>query len=287
VDISDLQTIGTGILRPEGVMALDDGTILTADARGRCARITPDGETSFFGSVGGVPNGICIDKKGNCIIANIGDGEIQSLSPDGKHNVILTDVGGKKITTPNFPFMDSKERLWVSNSTFREDVSQGIERPAPDGCIVLIGQDSARIVADEIYFANGVALDAEENHLYVAETTNRDILRFKIASDGSLSEREVYGPADFGPNGVPDGIAFDQAGNLWVTFPRWNAIGYISPSRDFRMILRDPEGKILKRPSNICFGWEGRRTAFIGSLDGTTIPYFRVPFPGVRLVHQN
>jgi hypothetical protein len=43
---------------------------------------------------------------------------------------------------------------------------------------------------------------------------------------------------------------------------------------------------ILYRPSNICFGWEERRTAFIGTLDGTTIPYFVVPHPGMRLVHQ-
>jgi hypothetical protein len=52
------------------------------------------------------------------------------------------------------------------------------------------------------------------------------------------------------------------------------------------MVLEDPQKKILRRPSNICFGWEDRKTAFIGSLDGTTIPYFKVPFPGLRLVHQ-
>jgi len=49
---------------------------------------------------------------------------------------------------------------------------------------------------------------------------------------------------------------------------------------------RRPERKVLQRPSNICFGWEERKTAFIGSLDGTTIPYFQVPTPGARLIHQ-
>jgi gluconolactonase len=43
---------------------------------------------------------------------------------------------------------------------------------------------------------------------------------------------------------------------------------------------------ILHRPSNICFGWEERRIAFIESLDGTTIPHFVVPHTGMRLVHQ-
>ncbi|MEE9610602.1 MAG: SMP-30/gluconolactonase/LRE family protein [Desulfatiglandales bacterium] len=287
MEISEVKTLGTGIVRPEGVMALDDGTILTADGRERCSRISRDGQTQFFGSVGGTPNGICVDSKGNCIIANIGNGQVQSLFPDGRHEVLLTEVDGKRISTPNFPFIDSKERLWVSNSTYRESLEEAIKNPAPDGAIVLIEKGSARIVAEGIYFANGIAIDESERYLYVAETTKRDILQFKIADDGSLYDRVIYGPETLAPLGVPDGIAFDEAGNLWVTFPRWNAIGYISPERDLHIVLEDPDRKILKRPSNICFGWEDRRTAFIGSLDGNTIPYFKVPYPGMKLIHQS
>ena len=283
--ISEISCIGSGILGPEGVMVLDDGSIITADARGRCARIHRDGKTTFFGSVGGVPNGICIDKGGNCIIANIGNGQVQSLNLDGQHHVILAEVDGRCLTSPNFPFMDSKERLWISNSTDRE-IGEAIQNPAPDGWIVLVEKGSGRIVAEEIYFPNGLAIDKDEEYLYVAETTRKDIVRFRIGKDGSLGNREVYGPEFLAPLGIPDGIAFDEAGNLWVTFPRANAIGYISPQGELRTFVKDPEGKILRRPSNICFGWEQRKTAFIGSLDGTTIPYFKVPYPGLKLVHQ-
>jgi NAD(P)-dependent dehydrogenase (short-subunit alcohol dehydrogenase family) len=82
------------------------------------------------------------------------------------------------------------------------------------------------------------------------------------------------------------GIAFDEAGNLWVTFPAWNAIGYLTPRRELEIVLEDGERSVLQRPSNICFGWEERKTAFIGSLDGNEIPYFEVPYPGARLIHQ-
>lgn len=286
MDVSDIGTIGSGIQRPEGVMALDDGTIVTSDGRGQCSRIAWNGETSFFGSVGGLPNGICLDRKGKCIIANIGNGEVQSLSPSGDHEVLLTEADGREITTPNFPFIDSKGRLWVTNSTYRENMEEAIEKPSPDGCVVLMENGSARIVAEGIYFANGLALDQEEAHLYVAETMNRDILRFRIGDDGSLYDREVYGPEFLGRLGFPDGIAFDEAGNLWVTFPAWNAVGYITVQGELKIVLEGPEGRILKRPTNICFGWEERKTAFIGSLDGQTIPYFRVSYPGMRLVHQ-
>jgi len=286
IDLSEVRTIGSGLMRPEGVVVLDDGSFYTADARGRCSRIGRDGQTAFLGSLGGIPNGICMDHRGNCIVANIGKGEVQSLSADGHHEVLLTEAGAKRISTPNFPVVDSKKRLWVSNSTYRQNLDEALQKPAADGCIVAIDNGVARIVAEEIYFANGLAMDEEEKFLYVAETMKRRILRFQIGADGSLSSGEVYGPGFLGKFGFPDGIAFDEAGNLWVTFPLGNAIGYLGPDRQLEIFLEDPEGRVLKRPSNICFGWEHRRTAFIGTLDGSTIPYFEVPLPGLKLIHQ-
>jgi gluconolactonase len=286
ISLKDVQTIGSGIVRPEGVMVLPDGTLYTADGRGSCARILRTGKTDVFGDLGGLPNGICIDLQGACIVANIGNGQIQRLFPDGRHEVLATEAGGQRIYAPNFPLVDSRGRIWVSNSTARPDLDEALRHPGPDGTIVLWERGSARIVADRIYFANGLAMDEDERHLYVAETLLRRVLRFRIDEDGSLSGREVYGPWVLAPQGFPDGIAFDEAGNLWITFPVWNAVGFLTPQRELKVALEDPERRILKSPSNICFGWEERRTAFIGSLDGTAIPYFQVPYPGARLVHQ-
>lgn len=286
IDINSVKTIGSGLVRPEGVMALDDGSLYTADARGRCARIEKNGRTTFIGNLGGAPNGICIDKNGNCIVANIGNGQVQSLSPDGRHIVLMTEAEGKRMSSPNFPFIDSQERLWVSNSTNLPKIEDALQSPIPDGCMVLIADGKARIVAEGICFANGVALDPGEEFLYVAETMKRRVLRYPIHKDGSLGKKEVYGPAFLGQMGFPDGIAFDEAGDLWIAFPAQNAIGYINPERELEIFLEDPEKKVLQRPANICFGGKKRRTAFIGSLEGTQIPYFEVPYPGARLIHQ-
>lgn len=286
IDIKEINTIGSGLLRPEGVMALDDGSLIAADARGRCARIEKNGTTSFFGSLGGLPNGICIDSSGNCIIANIGNGEVQCLTKQGYHKVLMTEAEGVPMPAPNFPFIDFQERLWVSNSTSRSAIDDALKKPVPDGCMILITGGKAHIVAEDICFANGVALDAKEEFLYVAETMKRRVLRFPIHKNGSLGEREIYGPDPLASLGFPDGIAFDEAGNLWVAFPAWNAIGCINPQLKLEIVIEDTEGKVLQRPANICFGGNQRKTAFIGSLGGTTIPYFKVPCPGVRLIHQ-
>jgi gluconolactonase len=287
INLEQVKTIGAGLRRPEGVMALDNGDVYTADAHGRCSRIEKTGRTSFYGALGGIPNGICIDKQGNCIVANIGNGEVQSLSADGSHLVLMTEAQGKRMYTPNFPFIDFHGRLWVSNSTDNPDIDSSLRAPIPDGCLVLISNDEPpRIVADGICFANGVSVDEAEKFVYVAETMMRRILRYPIKADSSLGEVEVYGPEVLGHRGYPDGIAFDEAGNLWIAFPAANSIGYIDPDGKLEIFLEDAEGKIIRGPANICFGGKDRKTAFIGSLGGTNVPCFEVPYPGVRLIHQ-
>ena len=99
-----------------------------------------------------------------------------------------------------------------------------------------------RIVADGIYFANGVALDANEEFVYVAETMQRRVLRYRINADNSVGPAEVYGPASLGNLGYPDGIAFDEAGNLWVAFPVANALGYIDLQGGLQIYVQDVQG---------------------------------------------
>jgi gluconolactonase len=251
IDLKDVQTIGSGLTRPEGVMALDDGSVYTADGHGRCSRIEKNGRTSFWGDLGGTPNGICVDEKGNCIIANIGNGEVQSLSSSGKHSVLMTEAGGKRMYSPNFPFIDFHGRLWVSNSTDNPDIDASLQMPIPDGCLVVITAGQLpRIVADGIYFANGVSVDAAEEYVYVAETMQRRILRYRINKDNSVGKAEVYGPDSLGKLGFPDGIAFDEAGNLWVTFPAANAIGHIDPQGKLEIAVEDPQDGFYRQP-----GW--------------------------------
>ena len=71
--------------------------------------------------------------------------------------------------------------------------------------IVVLEGGKPRIVAEGIYFANGVAIDPEERFIYVAETMQRRIIRFRIGQDGSLGPMEVYGPGSLGKLGFRTG----------------------------------------------------------------------------------
>jgi sugar lactone lactonase YvrE len=158
-----------------------------------------------------------------------------------------------------------------------------LQEPLGDGFLFCFVRGVARIVADGLWFANGVAVDADETHVYVAETMRARVTRFAIRTDGSLGSAEQYGP-ELGA--APDGIAFDEAGNLWVTLPGTNGLGIVAPDRSWRVVVEDPSGKVLHFPTNICFGGPDRRTAYIGNLMQSSLPTFRVPHPGMPLVHQ-
>jgi len=132
----------------------------------------------------------------------------------------------------------------------------------------------------------------------------------KVAPDGSLSNREVFGPTKLGRFGFPDGIAFDAFGNLWGTLVMVDQVFAITPEGDFHVILDDTNedaalaveqafvenrvtpddmlaagGTIAPWFSSVTFGGPDLKTVYIGSLRGTRIPYFRSPVAGLPMVH--
>jgi len=46
--------------------------------------------------------------------------------------------------------------------------------------------------------------------LYVVESNARHISAIALAADGTLGDREIFGPGDL--TGTPDGFAFDEYG---------------------------------------------------------------------------
>ena len=284
--LSDITQFSHDLHRPEGAMVARDGTVWAADERGGCARITPDGEHSLVGDLGGMPNGICIDTNGDVIVA--------------KHRQRPSAAAASR--RPPRGAGDARRRACSEGTQFSVRRQQGPPLGVPlhrrgaasarDMGTAARRRPSrssrtaqARLVATEVYFANGFTLDAAEEYLYIAETSAIRIMRFPVRADGTLGPREQYGP-HLGDNSYPDGCSFDQAGNLWVTMPFRNAIGVLTPDADWHILLDDPAGTVLPRPSNLCFGGDDLCTAYVGNLEGTTLPSFRTPHPGMPLVHQ-
>jgi len=308
--LSDLTYTGHDLVRPESIIAQRDGTLLVSDGRGGITRISPDGSQRFLGGLGGEPNGIAMADDGSILVANIGTGTIQKMYPDGHVEEFLTEVDGVKVTTANYVFIDSKNRIWAAFSTRETHWWPAAASPRPDGYIVLIDEKGPRIVQDGLYFTNEIRLDAKEEYLYVAETMKNHIVRFRVQSDGSLANKEAVGPDNLGVGAAVDGFTFDAEGNVWVTTVLRNGVGIITPDGDYHVVFEEPNeqllstfekkvadgeaqptdmaatvGKTLQLVTSVTFGGPDLKTVYIGSLGMSRLPTFQSPVAGLAMKH--
>ncbi len=146
------------------------------------------------------------------------DGRLLIVS--GPERLILRLEGDGSLTThadltglAQFSFneivVDGRGNIYVNGDGF--DMMAGAEF-AP-GRIFLVKPDgSARPVADDIAFPNGMAVTGDNATLIVAESYGHRLTAFAIDADGTLSNRRAW--ADLG-DGVPDGICLDADGAAW------------------------------------------------------------------------
>jgi sugar lactone lactonase YvrE len=96
-------------------------------------------------------------------------------------------------------------------------VNGGGPAPAPGqyfgpGTIVLITSDgTVRQVAEDIAFANGMAVTPDNKTLIIAESHANRLTAFDISANGSLANRRGWADLD----GYPDGICLDAEGAVW------------------------------------------------------------------------
>jgi gluconolactonase len=326
VDRADIQMVGQGLQRPECILAEPDGTLWTADARGGVMRIAADGTQTLIAQTaegsqpqatrtaeqlilgGTLPNGIAFDRDGNILIANFGTDAIELMTRDGQSRTLYDSIDGQPLGKTNFILADSKGRIWFTVTTRLRPWTRSINEKSPDGYVGLIDASGIRIVADGFVGTNEIRLDAKEEWLYVVESNARRISRLRVGSDGSLSERQVFGPANLG--GIPDGFAFDSAGNLWITLIMAERLVALTPQGELLTLLDDgnaaaiegfdrhfwagtmtPEimatckGTLAPWMASLTFGGPDLKTVYLGSLMGNTLPSFRSPVAGLPMAH--
>lgn len=325
VDRAAVRTLGYELQRPECILAEADGTLWSADARGGVMCIRPDGTQRLIAQTGhgGVdatdpttlilggktlPNGIALNRRGDFLIANFGTDAIELMQRDGTSRVLYTHIDGQPLGKANFVLCDSRDRTWFTVTTRLTPWTRSINEKTPDGYIGLIDERGIRIVADGFCGTNEIRFDANEEWLYVVESNARRISRLRVTADGSLGERQLFGPADL--EGTPDGFAFDAFGNLWTTIVQTDRLIALTPEGEVLTLLDDcdpvqkavydahfyagtmtPEvmaatkGTIAPWMASVTFGGPDLHTVYLGSLMGTTIPYFQAPVAGLPMSH--
>ena len=203
LDKSSIQYAGSGLQRPECILAEPDGTLWAADARGGVARLTPDGGqqiitqkgSGYFEQAGSegdrylrgtLPNGLAFARNGDILISNFGTDCLEIMTRDGQTRLLADSIDGEPIGKVNFVLRDSKDRIWITVSTRIKNWMHALRTDLPDGYIARYIDGKFHIVADGFHFTNEIRFDAKEEFLYVVETTGGCISRLRVGQDGSL-----------------------------------------------------------------------------------------------------
>jgi gluconolactonase len=254
-----LRTVVDGLDHPEGVCwSPDEGRLYAGGEAGQVYRFDLHGEQLELVTQipGGFLLGLAIDGAGCVYVCDPGNGCVQRVSPDG-----AAERFGQPIAFPNYPVFDAHGRLWVSDSGGWEETRGGVMRIDPDG--------AGERVVDGLRFANGLAVSGE--WLYVVESAWPRVVRVPL--EGGPVE-----PVVELERVVPDGLAFDGAGGLWI--------GCWQPNRVYRLgdgsleiVVDDWTGEYVLTPTNLAFAGADLDVLALASLGGQAV---KAVTPGVR-----
>jgi sugar lactone lactonase YvrE len=258
---------------PEGVAVHPDGSIWCGGERGQIFRVEPDGGSLVeVASTGGFCLGMAFDRTAEhlyvCDLKQAAVFRVETATGTVERFADGSPAGTFKI--PNYPTFDAAGRLYVSDSHAFGVPGPGVWRVEPDG--------RAELWYDrDVVFANGLALAADGRALYVAETFASKVFRIPILDDGSAAEREDVAEL---PGSLPDGLALDVDGNVYVGCYEPSRVLRISPGGDVDTLYHDVTAHTLAHPTNLAFRGTTMFTANLGRWHLTRI---EVGIRGVEL----
>ncbi len=178
----------------------------------RVMRVDATGRAELVVEVPQNPSGLGWLPDGRLLVVSMNDRRLLRLDPSGLTRV--ADLSHIATFHCNDMVVDSRGRAYVGNFGFdlianESQRTTALARVDPDG--------KTHVAAAELMFPNGMVITPDDRTLIVGESFAARLTAFDKAADGSLSNRRVFAQLEGGA--VPDGIALDAEGAVWVASP--------------------------------------------------------------------
>jgi sugar lactone lactonase YvrE len=221
------------------------GNLYISDMLGlKIHAIPPDGTPHILCEVPNQPNGICFVDDETLIYSSMFDAKLYKRRLSDGHTSLYAGLSQFMTGYCGDMVIDAAGRVYVDDVGAR--VMHGQE-PGP-GRVIAVEPETGEVhvVADNIIFPNGIAIDSSGTSLFLAETFAYRLHRFNIdASTGALTDRqtvwESHAVSALTDKPVEkfcgiDGICLDGEDGMWLAM-----LGYEC------FIRRDAQGTITHR----------------------------------------
>jgi sugar lactone lactonase YvrE len=161
-----------------------------------------------------IPNGFGLTPEGTVVVGDAFQRRIHRRA--GATLQQVADISAFTTFCLSDGIVDAKGRLYVGDIGY--NFLDPAATPVETCVIVLVGPDGrASVVADKLFFPNGMVITPDGRTLIVGETLGHRLTAYDIQEDGSLSNRRVWAqlPSSVGP----DGICLDAEGGVWCANP--------------------------------------------------------------------
>jgi len=207
---------------PEDATLGHDNRVYVTTADGRVLRIE-NSEIETFAIPGGRPLGIETANDGALVIANSWLG-LQRVETDGRIGTLLGSIDGETPVYPNnlaiasdglvyFTEASSKFGAKEYRGTFNASLLDIMEHGGHGSVIEFDPATGiARTLVDDLNYANGIAISADNRYLVYAETSSYRVWKYWLTPD-RRGEKELL--LDNLP-GFPDNIKTGLQGRFWL-----------------------------------------------------------------------
>lgn len=263
-----------GLDHPECVTVDRKGNLYCGGESGQLYALSDsDSSANVISTRGGLILGVCVNGNGTIYACDASGKELYARKPDGEFSVISRGSADRVMQIPNFPVLDEQGNIYVSDSG---------SWPEGGGCVFKISPDGETTIWSEAapHFTNGLALNPAGTFLYVAESLLAGVTRIPILADGSAGEAEIVCLL---PGTVPDGLAFDDAGRLYISCYRPDRVYRLDVDGTLNIVADDFQGTEVAAPTNVVFGGDDGRTLYLASLARWHIGALQVDIPGAPL----
>ncbi len=274
IDISQAHVFAEGLDHPEGVAIHPDGSVWAGGEGGQIYRISEDGkQVDEITNTKGFVLGLAFSQGAEWLLAcDLANHCIWKIDPvNGEMSVVVEAVEGVPLKIPNYICFDNDGGFFFSESGDFRKVNGAIGYVDAEG-------KSHWWHTGPFNFANGIAL--WEDWLYVVCSFLPGIERVKIKPDGTAGAREVFATL---PKSVPDGLAFDKDGVLYVSCYAPNTIYRMDADRNCEVWIDDWEAHTLSNPTNIAFGGPDHKEMYCSNLGRWHITRIETDIVGHRL----
>ncbi len=206
--------------------------------------------------------GLAVDGAGLVYACDIGNHRVQRIHPDG-----VVEPYSEEIGYPNYPVFANDGNLYVSDSGSWESDDGAIMRIEPGG-------RTTRLPTPALRFPNGLAL--LDDWLYVVESTRPGVVRIPRQGGEVMLVVEL-------DQVIPDGLAFDAEGGLWISCWQPNRIMRLAPNGALDIVADDWSGIHVLTPNNLAFAGDDLAELAFAALAGNFIRAFAPAVAGRAL----